>query len=165
MTNKRVQFNTIVKNQLPDYVRQEFPLISEFLSQYYISQEFQSAPVDLIQNIDKYIKLDNTTNRYEELTLSGDIDEVSTTININVASNPEGTEGFPDSYGLLQIDNEIISYTSKTDRSFLGCLRGFSGVTSYINENKPDQLVFSESQATTHKSESKIINLTSLFLK
>ena len=165
MTNKRVQFNTIVKNQLPDYVKQEFPLISEFLSQYYISQEFQSAPVDLIQNIDKYIKLESTTTRYDQLILSGNIDDIESVINIDVAINPEGTEGFPDSYGLIQIDNEIISYTSKTERSFLGCLRGFSGVTSYTNETSPDQLVFSQSQATTHKSGSKIVNLTSLFLK
>ena len=61
MTEKRVQFNNIVKNQLPEYVREEFPLILEFLSQYYIGQEYQSAPADLIQNIDRYIKLNENT--------------------------------------------------------------------------------------------------------
>ena len=62
MTEKRVQFSNIVQNQLPAYVREEFPLISEFLSQYYISQEFQGAPIDLIQNIDQYVKVDEITN-------------------------------------------------------------------------------------------------------
>ena len=57
MTEKRVQFNNVVQNQLPSYVREEFPLISEFLKQYYQAQEFQGAPVDLIQNIDRYICL------------------------------------------------------------------------------------------------------------
>ena len=65
MTEKRVQFSNIVKNQLPAYVREEFPLISEFLSQYYVSQEFKGAPVDLIQNIDQYVKVDSITNNTE----------------------------------------------------------------------------------------------------
>ena len=58
MTETRIKFSNIVQNQLPSYVREDFPLVSEFLSQYYISQEFKGAPVDLIQNIDKYIKID-----------------------------------------------------------------------------------------------------------
>ena len=62
MTEKRIQFSNIVKNQLPNYVIEEFPLISEFLSQYYISQEFKGAPADLIQNIDRYIKIDELTD-------------------------------------------------------------------------------------------------------
>ena len=66
MAEKRVQFNNVVQNQLPSYVREEFPLISEFLKQYYLAQEFQGAPVDLIQNIDRYIKLDETTNLISE---------------------------------------------------------------------------------------------------
>ena len=165
MTEKRVNFKNIVSNQLPDYVKQEFPLISEFLSQYYISQEFESAPVDLIQNIDRYIKVDTISSRYEELTLLGNIDDVNETITIDLSVNPEGTLGFPDSYGLIQIDNEIITYLSKTKNSFLGCKRGFSGISSYINENKPDQLVFSQTNSESHKTGSKITNLTTLFLK
>ena len=54
MTETRIKFSNIVQNQLPSYVREDFPLVSEFLSQYYISQEFKGAPVDLIQNIALY---------------------------------------------------------------------------------------------------------------
>ena len=57
MSVKRVQFSNIVQNQLPSYVRSDFPLISEFLKSYYTAQEFQGAPIDLIQNIDQYIKI------------------------------------------------------------------------------------------------------------
>ena len=35
MAENRVQFNNIVQNQLPQYVREEYPLIEEFLKQYY----------------------------------------------------------------------------------------------------------------------------------
>ena len=98
MAENRVQFNNIVQNQLPQYVREEYPLIEEFLKQYYIAQEFDGAPVDLIQNIDKYISLDNTTNLVESTTLRTELQEYDRTI---VVSYDEGTEGFPDCYGLL----------------------------------------------------------------
>jgi hypothetical protein len=80
MAEKRVQFNNVVQNQLPSYVREEFPLISEFLKQYYLAQEFQGAPVDLIQNIDRYIKLDETTNLSDSVTLLSDVDIIGTTV-------------------------------------------------------------------------------------
>ena len=70
MSDKRIQFSNIVRNQLPSYVKEEFPLVSEFLSQYYLSQEFQGAPIDLIQNIDNYIKVDQITSQAESAILS-----------------------------------------------------------------------------------------------
>ena len=81
MSETRVQFNTIVSNQLPAYVREDYPLISDLLKQYYLGQEYQGGPVDLIQNIDRYIKLDNTTNLFESVVLNGDLDFDATTIN------------------------------------------------------------------------------------
>jgi len=165
MTEKRVQFSNIVKNQLPAYVREEFPLISEFLSQYYISQEFKGAPVDLIQNIDQYVKVDELTNNTEYLYLNSDITDIDTTINVDVGLNNQGTSDFPDSYGLIQIDDEIITYTSKTSNSFVGCIRGFSGISSYTTQNVPDQLTFKSTESSSHAKGTKIINLSSLFLK
>ena len=46
MPEKRVQLNQIVKNQLPSYVQEDFPLVGEFLSQYYQGQEYKGGPVD-----------------------------------------------------------------------------------------------------------------------
>ena len=165
MTEKRVQFSNIVQNQLPAYVREEFPLISEFLSQYYISQEFQGAPVDLIQNIDQYVKVDNITNTTDYVSLASNIADIDTTITVDLSLNQEGTLNFPKSYGLIQIDNEIITYTGITTSSFTGCIRGFSGISSYTTQNIPDQLVFKSTESAAHIKGSKIINLSSLFLK
>ena len=139
MAEKRVQFNNVVQNQLPQYVRNEFPLIEEFLKQYYIAQEFDGAPIDLIQNIDQYVNLDETTNLIESVELGSNLESYKTTIEIN---RSETTDGFPDSYGLLKIGDEIITYTGKTDYTFTGCVRGFSGISSYISEDDPEQLVF-----------------------
>jgi len=163
MTEKRIQFSNIVQNQLPNYVIEEFPLISEFLSQYYISQEFKGSPADLIQNIDRYVKIDELTNQTDSTVLGQDISFFDTTIIINQTG--VGIEDFPDSYGVLQIDDEIITYTGKTSSSFTGCVRGFVGITSFTKKNYPDQLVFSESESAEHTSGAVIKNLSSLFLK
>ena len=65
MSEKRVKLNQIVKNQVPSYVREDFPLVGEFLSQYYLGQEYKGGPVDLINNIDSYIKLSECGNLIE----------------------------------------------------------------------------------------------------
>ena len=64
MAVDRVKFQEIVTSQLPRYVREDFPLLSDFLEQYYISQESQSGPADIIQNIDpvSYTHLTLPTN-------------------------------------------------------------------------------------------------------
>jgi hypothetical protein len=165
MTEKRIQFSNIVYNQLPAYVREEFPLVAEFLSEYYRAQEFQGAPIDLIQNIDKYIKIDEITNQPNSVILNTDITSFDDTISVKIEDSPTGTNGFPEKYGLLKINNEIITYTAKTFNSFTGCIRGFSGTNSYKSQNHPDQLLFSESESANHSAGDIIFNLSSLFLK
>lgn len=165
MSEKRVQFNTIVASQLPTYVREEYPLIQEFLKSYYLGQEYQGGPIDLIQNIDRYSKLDETTNLSDSVVLQSDIDFDDTTINVDATSSPEGTRGFPDSYGLLQIDDEVITYTGKTDYSFTGCIRGFVGITSFRTESDTEEIVFSDSASDDHLAGVTIKNLSVLFLQ
>ena len=155
MTDTRVKFQTIIKNQLPDYVRDEFPLLGEFLSQYYISQEFEGAPVDLIQNIDRYIKLNTNATVISSTTLRNSIDEFDTTIDVF------STSGFPEEYGLLKIGNEIITYTGKTDNEFTGCIRGWSG---YVSNGSTEDFVFSDTLAEEHESDVVVQNLSSTFL-
>ena len=165
MSEKRIQINSVVKNQVPQYVREDFPLVTEFLKQYYIAQEYQGAPLDLLQNIDKYVKIDETTNLSSFVGLSTVINSFENTINIDLSKNPAGTEGFPDSYGLLKIDDEIITYTGKTKSSFTGCVRGFSGITSYSSPSNPEQLVFDTSVGVAHTFGARVENLSNLFLK
>ena len=71
----------------------------------------------------------------------------------------------PEKYGLLKINDEIITYTGKTKTSFTGCLRGFSGVESLNHSSDPEVLVFSESQSSSHKVDTQVINLSNLFLQ
>ena len=165
MSEKRIQINSVVKNQVPQYVREDFPLVTEFLKQYYVSQEFQGAPLDLIQNIDKYVKIDESTNLTSNVGLGTVVSAYESTIKIDLSKFPTGTDGFPDSYGLLKIDDEIITYTGKTRSSFTGCVRGFSGITSYTSPSNPEELVFESSVGAAHTFGARVENLSNLFLK
>tara|TARA_B100000902_G_scaffold313586_1_gene304082 strand:+ start:5427 stop:17480 length:12054 start_codon:yes stop_codon:yes gene_type:complete len=163
MAIDRVNIQDIISSQVPAYVRDDFPLLVEFLNQYYLSVEFQSGTYDLITNIDKYVKVDELYGLVDSTILQSDILSVDTTIDADINGN--FTEGFPKRNGLLLIDDEIISYTHKTDTSFEGCIRGFSGITSYSGTNTPDQLVFKETLAADHTKNTVIYNLSIRFLK
>lgn len=148
----KVKISSIVENQFPSFIRDEAPLLVEFIKQYFISQEYQGGPTDLITNVNEYSKIESLTNNVKTTSLSQDIsfgDDI-----IPVAS----TLGFPDSYGLLKINSEIITYTTKTDTSFTGCVRGFSGI---VNDN----LDFATTESSSHQSGSTVVNLSILFLE
>jgi hypothetical protein len=156
----RIKIQDIVSNQLPEFVLDESPKTIDFLKQYYISQEYQGGPVDIVENLDQYLKVDNLTPEVVigSTTLSADIDVSSDIISVS------STKGFPNQYGLLKIDDEVITYTGLTTNSFTGCVRGFSGITSYHQDLNQEELVFSTTTAESHTSESNIQNLSSLFL-
>jgi hypothetical protein len=157
----RVKVQQVIENQLPNFILDESPNTAEFLKQYYISQEYQSGVVDIAENLDQYLKLDNLTPEVV-------VDSTILTIGITSTSNiitVSSTKGFPQTYGLLKIDDEIITYTGITTNTFTGCVRGFSGVTNYHSNSNQEELVFSESVSTFHNGGSSVQNLSSLFLK
>jgi len=157
----RVKIQQIIDNQLPNFILDENPNAAEFLKQYYISQEYQGGPTDIAENLDQYLKLDNLTPEVV-------VDSTILTIGITTTSNiitVNSTKGFPQTYGLLKIDDEIITYTGLTTNTFTGCIRGFSAITDYHDDNNQEELVFKQSVATSHTTQSFIQNLSSLFLK
>jgi len=159
MTIDRVKFQDTVASQLPSFIREDFPLLSEFLEQYYVSQETQGATLDLLQNIDKYVNVDNLTNLVSNTELGNDIDSVATDIVV------DSTDGFLDRNGLIRIGDEIIMYETKTITTFQNCQRGFSGTSSYTS-SVPDRLTFERSTVPNdHSSGDVVHNLNVLFLQ
>ena len=157
----RVKVQQIIENQIPEFILDESPNTAEFLKQYYISQEYQGAPTDIAENLDQYLKLDNLT---PEVVVG--FCSLTTNIDPNVGIiTVSSTKGFPPKYGLLRIDDEIISYTGITTNTFTGCIRGFSGIISYHSISNPEELGFSTSTSESHTSGTSIQNLSSLFLK
>ena len=159
----RIKFQDIVENQLPRFVREDFPLLSDFLKSYYVSQEIPGGPYDLIQNLDRYVKVDELFALKDSTILNGDLK--MSDVSIKTGAEGNFTVGFPENNGLIRIDDEIITYDYKTDSTFEGCTRGFTGITSYIGTNTPDKLVFSPSVAGIHTSGSQIQNLNIVFLQ
>ena len=159
--SEKVNIQTILDGHLPEFIHEDNPKFVEFLKQYYISQEHQGGPVDIADNLNEYQSLDHLTAEALSSTsiLSEDISNVSDTI---IVSN---TVGFPQKHGIIKIDDEIITYTDKTENSFTGCIRGFSGITNYHHDLNQEELIFSTSDASGHTESTKIENLSTLFLK
>ena len=157
----RVKIQDIVSNQVPSFILDENPKFVDFLKTYYVSQEYQGGPTDLSDNLDQYLKLDNLVPEA--------IVDSSTTVGITTVGdktiNVTSTKGFPQEYGLIKIDDEIISYTGITTNSFTGCIRGFSGITNYHNILDKEEIVFNSTLASSHNSDASIENLSTLFLK
>ena len=170
---KRVQLNKIIESQLPEFLVADFPKAVEFFKQYYLSLEKQGGNVDLVDNLDRYIKVDNLVPEtvVGETSVYSDFDSSATEIEIN------SVKSFPDEYGLLKINDEIITYTGITSTSsgrgkLTGCVRGFSGVTGYnvgitsfFTDTNRQNVVFSTSSADSHKANDKVTNLSVLFLQ
>jgi len=157
---KLVKISDLVDNQIPEFILEDNPNFSEFLKQYYHSQEFQGGPVDLSENLVSYRNISsfNSTNLITSTTLVGDVDFFSDTIYV------ESTNGWPQSYGLLKINDEIITYTGITTNSFTGCIRGFSGADSLQQETNDEFLVFTTTESSDHSSGDTVNNLSNLFL-
>lgn len=140
MEKIRVKISDILDNQFPEFIREDYPLVMEFFREYYHSQEIPGGPLDILSNIDQYIKLDNITNLVKSCILRDDITFIDTIIKV------DSTDGFPDKYGLIRIEDEIITYKSKTKDSFIDCVRGFSGIENVSRE----KLIFSSTLSADH---------------
>ena len=166
--DKRIKVNTIIENQLPEFVVSDFSKTAEFFKQYYISQEFQGGHSDLIGNFDQYLKSDNLVPEVVtgSTSILSDVSDTDSVITV------PSTKGFPTEYGLLKIDDEIISYTGITSTTFTGCIRGFSGISGYnvgisssLLEINRESLVFEDTTASSHANGSTVTNLSVLFLQ
>ncbi len=157
----RIKVQQIIENQLPEFILDESPKAAEFLKQYYISQEYPGGNIDIVENLDQYLKVDSLSTDVINNTTSLVTGVSSTSSTISVLS----TKGYPEKYGLLSIDNEIITYTGITSNTFTGCVRGFSGISSYHAPNEPEELIFSTTKRESHNVGAAVTNLSALFLK
>jgi hypothetical protein len=96
----RIPVSAIVDYQLPSFVKEEYPLFSEFLKQYYLSDVSEN----LLQNLDKDLDIDVIFNLKNSAVLASSVSYNDSEIFV------DSTSGFPDLNGLIKIDNEIILY-------------------------------------------------------
>ena len=159
---KKIQINKLVRSQVPSFVDEDNPLLVDFLKQYYIIEESKGKSIDIITNFNDYQKSDTYSENYNLIgftTCTSLVNSYDATINVS------STDGWPSDYGLLKIDDEIITYTGITSTSFTGCVRGFCGVDNLKSPTNPESLVFSTSNSSKHENNSKVVNLSNLFLQ
>ncbi len=157
---KRVRINDIVESQIPEFLNEESPLFKVFLKSYYNSLDHKSGAIDLVDNIKFYKSVEafNNNDLVQSTTLNGYIYASDSTINV------DSTDSWPEKYGLLKIDDEIITYTEKTATSFIGCIRGFSGIDQIKSTQNSEFLQFQKTEAEEHEDNSIVYNLSNLFL-
>ena len=157
----KVKIHEIIQSQVPQYVDDENPLFGEFLKQYYISQEFQGGVVDIADNLVEYKSLDYINNE----VMTGFTSTTSYANGLVDTIYVDSTKGWPRQWGLLKINDEIITYTGIGSTSFTGCVRGFSGIEKNSRTNAPEYLTFNATGIGTHQAESRVTNLSNVFLK
>ena len=141
MAEKRIQFSNIVQNQLPAFTKTEFPVVSDFLKQYYLGQEYEGGSIDLIQNIDQYVKVDEQTNLTEAVSLSinvisGKLKDGQTIIELSVCPVSNDVIGLRDLY--LQLDISTSTFDTIVDEVSSGldpAASNYVVTSSYANGN------------------------------
>ena len=124
MPDKKVKISNILGSQIPDFIQADNPLFKEFLTQYYASEEREYGTTYLADNIASLKKIStvsdislvekqtvpvpNSTSPEKPVLLKSLVYAYDDEITVNRG------EGFPEKYGLLKIDDEIITYTGKT---------------------------------------------------
>ena len=157
----KVKINEVVESQIPEVIGDDNPLFGEFIKQYYISQEYQGGAIDIAENLVEYKSLDflNTENLIGFTSITE-----YTRANDDVIY-VKSTDGWPSQYGLFKIDNEIVTYTGIGSTTFEGCVRGFSGIENNNKTNQPEYLTFTNSGVATHAVDTRVHNLSNVFLK
>ena len=139
MSDKKVKIANILGSQIPDFIQADNPLFKEFLTQYYESEEHEYGTTYLAEHISSLKKISTVSeiSLVEKQTVNvpnGAAPESPVIISSLVYAyddviNVNQTTGFPDKYGLLKIDNEIITYTGKTENTFTGCTVSYTHLT------------------------------------
>ena len=174
MSDKKVKISNILGSQIPDFIQADNPLFKEFLTQYYEYEEHDYGTTYLSDHVSSFKKISTvsdislvekqTVNAPNSSTPASPVVLTSISYAFDDVINVNQTIGFPDSYGLLKIDDEIITYTGKTDTTFTGCIRGFSGISTIETLENPEFLTFSDTNAAAHTANSSVVNLSFLFV-
>ena len=155
----KVKITNILDSQILDFIQEESPDFKDFLNQYYVSQESEFGSTYLSDNLASFKDVSTTSNNILNISidnkLTSDINAFDDEISVTT------TTGYPDQYGLLKIDNEIITYTGKTPTSFTGCVRGFSSISSI---EKSEYLTFSVTDSAEHLTDAQVLNLSTIFV-
>ena len=117
---------------------------------YAFAHRFRNSNV----NTEAYMRTGNQPVRYEVINeaFSGKISEAMNSSQTFISMSAEDTYWYPNS-GVVYIDNELISYTGKTDTRLVGCTRAASMTQFVAGSNRS----FTAGSAATHSSRAGVV--------
>ena len=103
-----------VLNQLPDFIKSDFPAFEKFLEYYYKSQEKTGQPQNIINEFQNYLDIDkydfslirSTTSLLEPVTATSDVITV------------ESVDNFLNNDGSILIGDEIFPFAKTLTKLF-----------------------------------------------
>lgn len=158
MAAKTRNISTLIESQLPGFIIEDYGKFKQFIEKYYEQLEIRGQPLDILHNITQYRDIDfYDKNILKDRTiLSQDITNNATSITV------EDARSFPEQNGYIKIDGEICFYKERTNTQFLQVSRGVSGNNTLGDLYTKTEFVNTE--ATSHRLGSEVLNISNLFL-
>jgi len=143
-------------NNIPQFVREDYQSFVSFIQDVYAADERGGRSLELLRGILTYKDVANYSATVPSITLSGYISETATTITVTNGSS------LPAANGVIQIDDEVILYLTRTNNTLFGCYRGATYVTSLGDLYTASTV--SEAIATHHHTGVAVVDLTKLVM-
>ena len=157
LDNKR-KISNLIETQLPRFINDEYENFGKFLRSYYEQLEVQGQPLDIINNLDKYLDIGTFSKEVlkGQNTLAANISATDTEITL------EDGESFPKRGGYVRVNEEICFYTERSGNVLKGVTRGVSGNMKLGDLYEESNFVSTESVA--HFLGAPVYNVSNLFL-
>ena len=157
LDNKR-KISNLIETQLPRFINDEYENFGKFLRSYYEQLEVQGQPLDVINNLDKYLDIGTFSKEVlkDQNVLAANITATDTEITL------EDGRSFPKRGGYVRIDQEICFYTERSGNVLKGVTRGVSGNMTLGNLYEESNFVSTES--ADHYLGAPVYNVSNLFL-
>ena len=157
----KINTNTTPSSQIdsfiPNYVYRNYSNFVDFMQKSSESEERIGFGQDILQNLQKYRDFDY----YNDKIIQFDV------LNVNITETSDeltltNSFGFPDSNGVILIDDEVILYRTRNGNTLEGLQRGAAGTTVLPTLRSSNTYV--KTTAASHNKGSEVQNLSVMFL-
>lgn len=156
-TDRIVAGSDLTDSFLPRHIQESYSTFVDFMTTATEAQERVGSASFILQDLLTIRDFDTFRNNLIEFnflneSLSEEDDEMHLVSGV----------GFPETDGVVLIDNEIIYYRERRDNTLIGLQRGASGTSVLPKFNRAGK--FQETEVAFHNKETKAFNLSILFL-
>ena len=155
--NIKVTPSSQIDSVLPNYVYENYSDFVDFMQKSAESEERIGFGQDILQNLQKYRDFESYNDKivqFGTLNVNLDVDGDELTLTDSF--------GFPNSNGVILIDDEVILYRTRNGNKLEGLQRGAAGTT--VLPTLRSSSTYVETVAAYHNKGSEVQNLSVMFL-